>query len=96
MGVMQGHFAITGASAQFVTEDYQYHLSKAMNENNAIYHRELASRLLQATGIQAQNLQTCIGASNSTVIECPISDKENENVKEVIVLVHNQISSNTK
>ena len=96
MGVMQHHFAITGASAQFVTEDYQYHLSKAMNENNGLYHKELANRLLQETGIKASKLQTCIGASNSTVIECPISDKDNENHQEFIVVVQNQISQSSK
>jgi len=89
MGVMQHHYAITGTSAQFVTEDYQYHLAKAMSENNVVYYKELANRLLQDTGIKTENLSTCVGANNSTVIECPISDKENQNQKEFVVLVHN-------
>lgn len=34
MGVVQDHHAIAGTTSEFVTDDYHYHLSKAMNHND--------------------------------------------------------------
>lgn len=89
MGVAQSHYAITGAAAQFVIEDYQYHLDKAMDRNNVVYQKLLQEKLAKETGLYPENLQTCEGSSNDTSIECPVADEDNQNKTEFIVIVHN-------
>lgn len=37
MGVYQHHDAVTGTAKQFVANDYNFNLVKAVNDNNKIY-----------------------------------------------------------
>lgn len=45
MGVVQDHHAISGTTSEFVTDDYRYHLTKAIDRNNAQYQKVLAEIL---------------------------------------------------
>ena len=90
LSVYQHHDAITGTAKQYVADDYTYRLQKAVDFSSPVYHKELADILRSATGIEAFNLSACAGSNNDTVVQCPISDKENAQKSEFIVIVHNQ------
>jgi len=78
MGVFQHHDAITGSDAQFVAEDYVFKLQKSMDINNKVYKSIISDNMKKETGISTSELTTCLGASNNTVIECPIFDSRND------------------
>jgi len=87
MGVVQDHHALAGATSEFVTDDYHYHLTRAMDRNEEVYKKALGEILERTTGIQASQLLSCEGSANDTVLDCPIA--RNEAAKEFVVVVHN-------
>lgn len=60
-----------------------------MDINNQLYQDFLKIEMQKQTGIHAnQDLKTCVGSSNDTVLDCPVYGKHYKD--EFIVLVHNQ------
>jgi hypothetical protein len=55
-----------------------------MGKSSKIYHREIL-REMEEDGFLADALESCVGAQNDTVLECPID----ESTDEFIVAVHN-------
>ena len=93
MGIQQHHDAVTGTAKQHVANNYYHLLWKAMGVNNQAYTKELMEIMNLTAGISTDELQSCVGAQNSTVAECPIS-WHNVSNSSVLVVVHNPSAQN--
>lgn len=51
MGVVQDHHAIAGTTSEFVTDDFRFHLGRAMDKNDEVYAKVLGEMLEKTTGI---------------------------------------------
>ena len=51
MGIVQDHHAIAGTTSEFVTDDYHFHLTKAMDQNDLVYEKALKEILEKTAGI---------------------------------------------
>ena len=51
MGVVQDHHAIAGTTSEFVTDDFRFHLVRAMDKNDEVYAKVLGEMLEKTTGI---------------------------------------------
>jgi hypothetical protein len=68
-----------------------------MASSQILYKEELGRILTEQTGIKLdQPIQTCINSQNDTVQACPINLKENRDLNEFIVIVHNQANKANK
>ena len=83
------HDAITGTDKQFVADDYTIRMQKGINQSNEAYKNELERYLYKYTGIEVPTQLYACQNNNETVMECPIGKKENQEVSEFIVVVHN-------
>jgi hypothetical protein len=69
-----------------------------LEQSQPLYKKELEQILTDQTGIKLnQSIQTCTNLSqNDTVLDCPINLKENRDLKEFIVIIHNQANKANK
>ena len=91
------HDAITGTAKQYVAVDYTLRLNKALQNSEVLYKKELEKILTDQTGIKLkENIKTCIDSQNDTVVNCPVNLRENRDLNEFIVIVHNQANKANK
>jgi len=78
---------------EHVILDETYKLAIGFEKSKNQYMTEIKESIRKQTGIDAENIETCVGGtSNITVKECPISSGKNIDKSEFIVAVHNQQS----
>lgn len=86
LGINQHHDAVTGTGKQAVADDYAWRIYKAMKINNVEYSKLMAEKF-QIDGELSQCFKT-----NSTYLDCPIAEYENEESFKMTALVHNPSS----
>lgn len=81
------HDAITGTAKQYVADDYSYRMQRSMDSSSKVYQRVMLERMRKITGIESENLESCFGSNNYTVLQCPIVNHLNKT--EFLVVAHN-------
>ena len=73
LGILQHHDAIAGTGKQHVADDYMYRLDKAIKENQEIYSKLIADKILSETGYNSSSQWTQCEKTNSTYLDCPVA-----------------------
>lgn len=94
LGVYQHHDAIAGTAKQAVADDYALRLSKAISQNNDDLYSNLIDRQvthLTNGKVTSSQWQMC-DKTNTTYLDCPVSEYDFVNRTEFFVSVHNPSS----
>ena len=86
LGINQHHDAVTGTAKQAVADDYANRLFKGMEKNNIQYSKLMADKF----SIESE-LSQCF-KTNSTYLDCPISNYASEENYTMTTFVHNPSS----
>jgi len=78
LGVSQHHDAVTGTGKQAVANDYALRMYKAFEKSNVEYASIVEEAANGALGLDADSQWKWCFKDNSTYLDCPIADYENE------------------
>jgi len=92
LGINQHHDAVTGTGKQPVANDYAKRLFDGMEKNNAVYNRLVSDKIGKLTGYTSDSQWQQCFVSNTTYVDCPINDMQDEKEYEMSVIVHNPSS----
>jgi len=93
IGINQHHDAVTGTGKQAVANDYAWRLYRGMSQNNKVYNQAIADLVQTKSGLKSdKDWQQCF-RTNSTYLDCPISDFGNLDGYDFTFAVHNPSSN---
>jgi hypothetical protein len=95
LGINQHHDAVTGTAKQRVADDYALRLYKALEANNQLYNMLLGEKVEAATGVVALSTWSQCFRTNSTYLDCPVSEHSSEKNLTMWAAVHNPASIST-
>jgi hypothetical protein len=88
LSILQHHDAVSGTAKQAVADDYAWRLFTGMKKNNEGYFKMIDERMRSMTGIANQTWVECF-RTNSTYLDCPVSNYEDQKNYVMNVAVHN-------
>mmetsp|Transcript_1042 Transcript_1042/g.1904 ORF Transcript_1042/g.1904 Transcript_1042/m.1904 type:complete len:329 (+) Transcript_1042:599-1585(+) len=94
MGINQHHDAITGTAKQRVADDYAFRISRAIKSSSDLYSSLIENKINLLSGLASDQKWVQCERTNSTFLDCPISEFSHElqNGFQMTVVVHNPSS----
>jgi hypothetical protein len=89
LGINQHHDAVSGTAKQNVANDYALRLFKGMKQNNIQYGKVIQDNIEAETGMTTNSEWNLCQRTNSTFLDCPVSNYANEENYTMYVAVHN-------
>jgi alpha-mannosidase len=87
LGIYQHHDAVAGTARQHVADDYTKRLYNAMNKNFNATADLIDNTFKRQTGMSANSTWNFCQRTNGTYLDCPISDYQLHDGKEIFVSV---------
>ena len=88
LSILQHHDAVAGTAKQAVADDYAWRLFTGMKKNNEGYFNLIDEKIRKMTGIANQTWVECF-KTNSTYVDCPVSNYEDQKKYTMNVAVQN-------